>query len=83
MCGAVVVYDCCVYAAEVAVLTGDSLACCAVSKLRWDSAYSPKCCGVSVMLSDVVYVSVSTMCWLSMAVCMMWRWRGWRCGIGG
>ena len=62
MCGAVVVYDCCVYAAEVAVLTGDSLACCAVSKLRWNSAYSPKCCGVSVMLSDVVYVSMCLLC---------------------
>ena len=58
MCGAVVVYDCCVYAAEVAVLTGDSLACCAVSKLRWDSAYSPKCCGVSVIFVCLLLILI-------------------------
>jgi hypothetical protein len=33
-----------------------SLVCCAVSKLRWDSARSPKCCGMSVMLSVMLYV---------------------------
>ena len=54
-----------------------SLVCCAVSKLRWDSARSPKCCGMSVILS--VTLSMCTMCGAG-CLCMMWRWR---CGIGG